>query len=96
MTTYFVSRHHGAVDWASRHGFIVDEVVSHMDTSIIKDGDVVIGNLPVHLAADVCSRGGFYFHLTLDVPPEMRGKELTADDMDNLGAKAEEYVVLRK
>ena len=58
-------------------------------------GDVVIGTLPVHIVAEICARGGRYLHLTLDVPPQARGRELTADDMERFGARLEEYEVKR-
>lgn len=95
MTVYFVTRHAGAREWARRRGLDVDAVVSHLDPAKVTPGDVVVGTLPVHLVAEVVERGGRYLHLTLDVPPDLRGRELTADDMDRLGARLEEYVVTR-
>lgn len=92
MTTYFVTRHPGAVEWAQRRG-IEAQMVSHLDPTSIRPGDVVIGTLPVHLVAEVCARGGRYLHLTMNVPPEARGRELTADDMKQFGARLEEYKV---
>ena len=85
MTTYFISRHAGAQEWAKRQGFNA-QVVAHFDTSLVSEGDVVLGTLPVHLAADVCARGGKYHHLVLNIPADKRGQELSADDMEELGA----------
>ena len=51
MTTYFVSRHPGAVAWAARRGLAVDAYLAHLDPQQIQPGDTVIGILPVHLAA---------------------------------------------
>ncbi|MBI5136853.1 MAG: CRISPR-associated protein Csx16 [Nitrospirae bacterium] len=93
MTTYFVTRHAGARAWAEQAGVTVDQVVEHLDVGAIGRGDVVIGTLPVNLVARVCGQGGRYLHLSMDVPPELRGKELTADDMRRLGARVEEYRV---
>jgi CRISPR-associated protein Csx16 len=93
MKQYFVSRHAGAHEWASRKGFEV-EVVTHFESSAIESGDVVIGTLPIHLAAEVCGRGGKYFHLILDLTAADRGKELSADRMEELGARVVEYRVL--
>lgn len=78
MTTYLITRHPGARNWAEEHGVAVDRVIDHLDTAMIKPGDTVIGTLPVNLAAEVCARGGRYFHLTLDLPPEWRGVNLSA------------------
>lgn len=95
MTTYFVTRHSGARVWAAEEGIIVDEVIEHLDPEEVHPGDVVIGSLPVNLAAEVCTRGGRYLHLTLEVPPERRGAELTVRDMRQFGARVEEYFVKR-
>jgi CRISPR-associated protein Csx16 len=95
-TTYLVTRHPGAREWAEQEGIAVDRVVDHLDVGQIRDGDVVIGSLPVNLAAEVCARGGRYLHLSLHLPPELRGKELTVEDMRRLGARVEEHVVSRK
>lgn len=92
--TYFVTRHPGAKDWAARQGFNA-KIVSHFDTKIVKEGDVVLGTLPVHLAAEIWDRKGSYHHLVLNIPAELRGTEMTADKMEELGATLEEFIVLR-
>jgi len=89
----FVSRHAGAQEWARRQGLGAVEVVTHLQVEQICPGDVVVGTLPIHIAAEVIARGARYWHLRLDVPPEARGRELTADDMERYGARLEEYVV---
>jgi CRISPR-associated protein Csx16 len=43
MTTYFISRHPGAITWAARQGLAVDQQLSHLDPNIVHDGDTVIG-----------------------------------------------------
>ncbi|ABM61409.1 CRISPR-associated protein Csx16 [Halorhodospira halophila] len=93
MTTWFVTRHSGAVEWAQRRGLAVDRQVDHLNPAELEVGDRVIGTLPVHLAAAVCERGGRYLHLSLDLPPQLRGQELTADDMEAAGARLEAYRV---
>lgn len=70
MTVYFVSRHPGARDWAAAEGIVVDEFIAHLDVTKAHAGDVVIGSLPVNLAAEVCARGARYLHLSLDLPAE--------------------------
>lgn len=93
MTVYFVSRHPGARDWAAAEGLSVDEFIAHLDMTHVHDGDVVIGSLPVNLAAEVCIRGARYLHLSLDLPASARGIELTAEAMRRYGARVEEYRV---
>jgi CRISPR-associated protein Csx16 len=90
MTTYFVSRHSGAREWAEMQG-IVAEQVEHFDVAIVQDGDVVIGTLPINLVAEVNKRGGRYLHLTMAVPQSRRGDDLTADEMKTFGACLQEY-----
>jgi CRISPR-associated protein Csx16 len=91
MTTYFISRHIGAVAWAESEGFHVDQQLAHFDVNIVQAGDQVLGTLPITLVAEVNVRGGVYFHLTLELPAEARGKELTAEDMRAYGARLEAY-----
>ncbi|MGX2040865.1 CRISPR-associated protein Csx16 [Methylocaldum sp. MU1018] len=94
MTTYFVTRHPGAVEWARESGIPVDRQLAHMDMAVVKAGDRVIGTLPVHLAAAVCALGARYFHLALEIPPEWRGRELSAEDLRRFGARIVEYRVV--
>jgi CRISPR-associated protein Csx16 len=93
MTTWFITRHEGAREWAQRRGFEIDQLIDHLDPGEIQVGDKVLGSLPVNLVAEVCGRGGRYFHLTLPLPPEWRGRELSADDMERFGARLEEFRV---
>lgn len=94
-TTYLVTRHPGAREWVEREGIAVDRIVDHLDPTQVKAGDVVTGSLPVNLAAQVCAAGGRYLHLSLDLPPELRGKELSVEDMREVRARIEEYSVHR-
>lgn len=96
MTTYFITRHPGALEWAQRQGLAVDTHVNHLDTSQISAGDTVIGTLPVNLAADVCARGARYLHLSLNLPAAARGRELEADELDAFGARLEAFAIKRK
>ncbi len=93
MTTYFVTRHPGALAWANRQGLMIDRVVTHLDPAQIRPGDQVIGTLPIHLVSQICAQGARFFHLTLNLPPEARGQELSADDLEHYQAGLEEYYV---
>jgi len=94
-TTYFVSRHPGAREWAAGEGFKVDQVVEHLNVDAITPGDTVIGSLPVNLAAEVCERGASYLHLVLPLAPTQRGQELSAADMRKQGARIEPFHICR-
>ncbi|WP_291992250.1 CRISPR-associated protein Csx16 [Candidatus Accumulibacter sp. ACC003] len=93
MTTWFVSRHAGAIVWAARQGIAVDRQIDHLDPQQVASGDTVIGTLPIDLAAAVCARGARYQHLVLRVPRQLRGAELSADQLEQLGARLEPYLV---
>lgn len=95
MSSFFVSRHAGAIDWATRHGHAPDYWVEHLDIARIRSGDRVVGTLPVPMAAEVCALGAQYLHL--DVPQRLsqRGHELSADDLDELGASVQPYWIER-
>lgn len=93
MTTYFVSRHPGAQDWAKKNSLDVDKWVIHLDTSCVKAGDIIIGTLPIHLAETICRLGARYWHLAVYLPEEARGHELQADDLEAYGARLKEYTI---
>lgn len=77
MAVWFVSRHPGAIEWVKLQNIQIDRFESHLDTSLVQAGDVVIGTLPIHLAAEVCQKGAKFYFLSINVTPEQRGTELT-------------------
>ncbi|MBI4743162.1 MAG: CRISPR-associated protein Csx16 [Betaproteobacteria bacterium] len=97
MTITFVTRHDGAVAWAREEGLLPEDarVVADFDPQSVAPGDVVIGTLPAQLAASVCEHGARYQHLSLDLTPELRGKELSAADMRACKARLEELFIQR-
>jgi CRISPR-associated protein Csx16 len=95
MSTYFITRHPGAVAWALGQGLSIDHTVEHLAIETIQAGDTVIGTLPVHLAAQVCERGAQYRHLAVDIPPHARGGEFTAAELEAYGARLATYHITR-
>lgn len=98
MTTLFVTRHQGAKEWAARQDFRDVEMIEHLGAGMIAGlarGDIVIGTLPVHVAAQIVSNGGRYFHLEMTIPFEARGRDLSAAEMVQFGATLNEYHVER-
>jgi len=93
MTTWFVTRHPGALEWAARRGLQIDRHVTPLDPDTVAPGDTVIGILPVHLVARLCMRGAVYLHLSLDLPTTARGRELSADDLEAYGARLQAFIV---
>ena len=97
MTTTFISRHAGAVEWIESKGFHIDNFIAHATPEFFRSlqpGDVVIGILPVALAAKVCASGATYYDLAMpNLPIEWRGLELTPDQMNQAGAELNLYNV---
>jgi len=95
MTRWFISRHPGACEWMAGMSIAIDHVVAHLDPTDTTCGDVVYGSLPVNLAVQICERGARYFHLSLVIPFELRGKELSAGQLATMGARFEEFDMRR-
>lgn len=91
--TLVVTRHAGAVEWLKAKGFSECEVIAHFAPIMVQSGDVVVGILPLNLVAEVNAKGGRFFALDMNVPSELRGVEMTAQLMDELGARLQEYRV---
>ena len=76
MTTWFISRHEGAIEWVKQQNIQIDRFERHLNTSLVQTGDVVI-----HLAAEICQKGAKFYFLSVNVSREQRGTELTCDQL---------------
>jgi len=68
-----VSRHAATIEWLREQGF-VGRVLEHATEEDVAD-QIVVGNLPLHLAAATWVIGGVEF----SVSAEMRGQEMTLE-----------------
>src|SRR5947207_3459552 len=95
MTVWLVTRHEGAAVWLERRGWRPDRVLDHLDdAAIVARGDVVLGVLPMRLAAAMTARGARFIALELgQIPRALRGETLDADAMDRIGVSLVEYRV---
>ncbi|ERF77488.1 CRISPR-associated protein Csx16 [Gallibacterium anatis] len=94
MTTWFISRHPGAIEWAKQQQLKIDRWESHLDNlNEINEGDIVMGTLPIHIAAEVCKKGAKFYFLSIDLPINFRGKELDREQMLNLESSLIQYYV---
>lgn len=93
MTTWFISRHPGALQWMRSNNIHFDRHLTHFSNEPIAAGDIVIGSLPVQLAADICARGAYYWNLSLLLTEDARGRELSADDLNAYQARLEPFSV---
>jgi len=82
MKVYIVSRHPGTIEYLKR--FYPDaEVINHLKSpDDIPSGSLVIGNLPLTVVARLKERGVRYVQVNLEVPPELRGKELDVNELE--------------
>lgn len=79
-----VSRHPASIKWLRQKLVQIDLELSHLDTALLQPGDCVYGNLTVHLVAELNVRGARYFHLQINLPPELRGVELSDAQLASL------------
>lgn len=96
MAVWFVSRHPGAIDWmAAQTDWQIDHWVAHLQVHDVQAGDVVLGTLPIGLAADVCAAGARFYFLEVPLQAAQRGQEIDAVGMAKMGCRLTEFVVHR-
>ncbi len=84
-----VSRHEGAVKWLAQRG-ITGQVLTHVSDPAQVADKAVVGNLPLHLAAQAARIG------SIDMPglrADQRGQDLSPEEMDAAGASIVWYEV---
>lgn len=86
-----ITRHASMVEFLQKNG-IVGEVISHVDNISQIEGKDVFGILPINMAANVNSITTIGF---TNLPQEMRGKELTLEQMEEFGAYLETFKVTK-
>lgn len=96
MTTYLITRHLATVDFLkTEFGYKNVTVITHADEKFftaLSLGDNVIGILPAPLMAKVCDKTQKPFsHFDISIPPELRGKELSVDDLKKLSPKITKF-----
>ena len=92
MREVVVTRHEGVKAWLrEKKGLMNAEIVEHFSTEDIRrlrEGDRVVGILPMNLAKEVRDRGAQFDLIVMpELTREQRGVELTPDEMDAAGAK---------
>ncbi|OBX09338.1 CRISPR-associated protein Csx16 [Gallibacterium genomosp. 3] len=82
MTTWFISRHQGAIDWIKQKQIQIDRFEAHLDVDQVQADDIVIGTLPIHLAAKVCEKGAKFIFLAVNISEQQRGTELSVIELN--------------
>lgn len=93
MTTFFISRHQGAIEWAEQQHLNIDLFIQHIDSKIFTAGDTVIGTLPINIIYELQQSGIKVYSLILDLPRELRGQELSYKQLVECNARLIEYKV---
>lgn len=97
MTTYFITRHPGALQWAEQSQLHYDVHLEHLlSLSVLNTGDTVVGTLPINMVYQLNQKGVSYVHLSLEIPPALRGIELTAEQLNSCKATLEKFEVYKK
>ena len=93
MSKIIVTRHVALVDYLIEKGVVPKgcKVLSHASKKEIWDKDV-IGVLPMHLAALTKS----ITEIPLEIPADLRGKELTLEEVRKYAGPPVTYVVKRR
>ena len=92
-TVVVVTRHPGLLEVLREKGVIpqdCQDYYSHASPELVRGRDVV-GVLPLHLAAEANS----VTEVALNLPPEARGRELTADEVRKYMTGVHTYKVTR-
>ena len=91
MEIIIITRHQGMVNYLAAQG-ITGQVIAHVSAPDQVRGAHVYGAIPLHLAALAAS-------VTVvdmpTLPAEMRGQDLTAEQMTQYGATMSTYCVRR-
>lgn len=91
---YFVSRHQGAIEWIKQQPqWQIDHFIPHLNIDMIQKGDVVLGTLPLHIAAEVCAKGAVFYFLQVPQTLDNRGHEYSAVEMDQMGCSLRRFIV---
>lgn len=88
-----VTRHAGAADWVRALLGHTVQIVSHLEVDEIQPDTCYYGVFPLHLAAAICTAGAQCWAISVNMPPALRGQELSADQLNLLGAELVRYEV---
>lgn len=96
MTTYFITRHPGALQWAKQNNLHYDVHSEHLlSLSQLQAGDTVVGTLPINMVYELNKKQVGYVHLSLEIPVSLRGVELTVKQLNECNATLEKFEVMK-
>ncbi|NIU02079.1 MAG: hypothetical protein GWN01_14560 [Nitrosopumilaceae archaeon] len=86
-----ITRHKALVEYLREIGLVDDEteIIQHCDNPEVIKGKTVIGPVPLHLAALARS----IINIPLNIPKELRGQELTLEQVREFAGEPVEYCI---
>jgi len=80
MKVVIVSRHEATVNYLKKR-FPNADVISHMSDPSEYRNCLIIGNLPINVIDTLLKNGNRFVMVSLDIPKELRGKELNEEEL---------------
>ena len=80
MKVVIVSRHESTIDYLKKR-YPNAEVVNHIDDPKKFKDSLIIGNLPINVIDTLLKNGNRFVLLALNIPQELRGKELGEEEL---------------
>ena len=80
MKVVIVSRHEATVNYLKKR-FPNADVISHMSDPSEYRNCLIIGNLPINVIDTLLKNGNRFVMVSLDIPKELRGKELGEEEL---------------
>ena len=88
-----ITRHPGAADWVRQQLGREVQAIPHLELGEVESGGSYYGVFPLNLAAAICAKGSACWAISVNMPPALRGQELSAGQLDELGAELVRYDV---
>ena len=88
-----ITRHAGAADWVGQQLGQEVHASPHLELGEVEPGGSYYGVFPLNLAAAICAKGSACWAISVNLPPALRGQELSAGQLDELGAELVRYEV---
>jgi len=78
-----ISRHKGTIEYL-KHYYPQAQVIEHLESiKQVPHGALVFGNLPINVVEQLKKRVAKYVHIILNVPKELRGKDLPREELED-------------
>ena len=95
---WIINRHPATVEWFKHTYRVQATTLDYLDEqslTLIKNGDTLLGNLPLQEIAKLCAKGVNYYEIRIPVaqPTRLRGQELNLEQLKQHPPVLTQYVV---